>query len=123
MGRRTTPLGMEPFKVKTVEGRENWRNTLLAIEKKIVLADKYQGMIADDLSDYLFARSTGHIGSLMTLINRGCHRAIRTGAERLDIALMDQVKNDAASEKGRKELERKFREGQLTTRSRGKTTT
>ena len=28
-------------------------------------------MLADELSDYLFARTTGHIGSLMDLINRG----------------------------------------------------
>jgi hypothetical protein len=27
-------------------------------------------MLADELSDYLFARTTGHIGSLMDLINR-----------------------------------------------------
>jgi len=121
MGRRTTPLGMDPFMINTDKGRSNWRNTLLAIEKKIVLADKYKGMVADDLSEYLFARSTGHIGSLMTLINRGCHRAVRTGTERLDIELMNQVKNDAASEKGRKALEQQFREGKLTTRRRGKT--
>jgi len=85
-----------------------------------VLADKYPGMVADDLSDYLFARSTGHIGSLMTLINRGCQRAVRTGAERLDTALLDQVKNDAAAEKGRRELEMAFSRGKLTTRPRGR---
>jgi hypothetical protein len=118
MGRRTTPLSMEPFMINTDEGRENWRNTLLAIEKKIVLADKYRGMVADDLSEYLFARSTGHIGSLMTLINRGCQRAVRTGAENLDAELLDMVKNDAASEKGRKELELAFRTGKITTRLR-----
>lgn len=39
------------------------------------------------------------------LINRGCQRAVRTGAERLDEELLDRVKNDAASEKARKELE------------------
>ena len=104
--------------INTDGGRENWRNTLLAIEKKIVLADKYRGMVADDLSDYLFARSTGHIGSLMTLINRGCQRAVRTGAEKLDAELLDKVKNDAASEKGRKELELAFRTGKITTRLR-----
>lgn len=57
-----------------------------------MLTDKCPGMLADDLSDYLFARSTGHIGSLMTLINRGCQRAVRTGAEVLTRELMDQVK-------------------------------
>lgn len=32
-----------------------------------------------------------------TLINRGCQRAVRVGAERLERELLDQVKNDAAS--------------------------
>jgi AAA domain len=117
-GRRTTRLGMEPFLIKPEEGRASWRNTLLAIEQRLVLADKYPGMIADDLSDYLFARSTGHIGSLMTLINRGCQRAVRTGAERLDTTLLDKVKNDAAAEKGRKELEMALSSGKLTSRPR-----
>jgi hypothetical protein len=109
---------MDPFLINTDEGRLNWRNTLLAIEQRLVLAAKYPGMVADDLSDYLFARSTGHIGSLMTLINRGCQRAIRTGTERLDAALLNQVKNDAAAEKGRRELELAFTGGKLTSRPR-----
>lgn len=119
-GRRTTRLGMEPFMINTDKGRANWRNTLLAIEQRVVLADKYPGMIADDLSDYLFARSTGHIGSLMTIINRGCQRAVRTGAERLDAELLDKVKNDAASEKGRLELELSFSTGKLTSKPRNR---
>jgi len=102
------------------KGRANWRNTLLAIEQRVVLADKYPGMIADDLSDYLFARSTRHIGSLMTLINRGCQRAVRTGAERLDAELLSKVKNDAASEKGRQELELPFSTGKLTSKPRNR---
>ena len=89
---------------------------LLALETRIVLADKHPGMLADDLSEYLFARSTGHIGSLMTLINRGCQRAVRTGAEVLSRELMDQVRNDEASEKGRQELEAAFKAGRLTIR-------
>ncbi|MFQ6329620.1 ATP-binding protein [Nocardia sp. CWNU-33] len=114
-GRRTTRLDTRPFTIDTPASRREWRRMLLAIEQRIVLADKYPGMIADDLSDYLFARSTGHIGSLMTLINRGCQRAVRTGQERLDTELLDRVKNDAASDKARTELETAFNAGRLTT--------
>jgi hypothetical protein len=96
--------------------RREWRNLLLALEQRIVLAEKRPGMLADDLSDYLFARSTGHIGSLMTLIIRGCHRAVRTGREHLDRELLDQVKNDAASEKARQELQTAFNTGRLATK-------
>ncbi|MEU0877495.1 TniB family NTP-binding protein [Lentzea sp. NPDC005914] len=120
-GRRTTPLDMRPFTVDTETGRREWRQMLLALEQRLVLADKNLGMLADALSDYLFARSTGHIGSLMTLINRGCQRAVRTGAERLDEELLNGVKNDAASEKARQELEAALQARRITTRPRAKT--
>jgi hypothetical protein len=73
-------------------------------------------MLADDLSDYLLACSSGHFASLMDLINRGCLRAIRTGRERLDADLMDQVKNDAAAEEARLELVAAIEAGLLTSR-------
>ncbi|MFI9078379.1 ATP-binding protein [Streptomyces sioyaensis] len=115
-GRRTTALGLAPFLIANDAQRRDWRNTLLAIEKRLVLAAKYPGMLADELSDYLFARSTGHIGSLMTLINRGCQRAIRTGTELLTSDLLNQVKNDAAAESGRRQLETALAAKRLTTR-------
>jgi hypothetical protein len=81
-----------------------------------MLAGKFPGMLADHLDDYLFARSTGHIGSLTTLVSRGCQRAIRTGAERLDAEVLDQVKNDAAAEAARVRLEASLASGRLTSR-------
>jgi len=95
-GRRTTKLDMLPYVISDDAGRDEWRKLLLAVEQRIVLADKRPGMLADELSDYLFARSTGHIGSLMTLINRGCQRAVRTGTEVLTRDLMDRVKNGSS---------------------------
>lgn len=117
-GRRTTRLGMPPFTIDTEQGRRHWRQLLLALEQRIVLADTYPGMLAHDLSDYLFARSTGHIGSLMTLVNRGCQRAHRTGTERLTRDLLDQVKNDEAAEQARIELEYALHAGRATSRPR-----
>ncbi|WP_327723688.1 TniB family NTP-binding protein [Streptomyces europaeiscabiei] len=107
--RRTTPLSMERFSVDNDKSRREWRNLLLWLEKRIVLAGKFPGMLADDLSDYFYVRTKGHIGSLMTLVNRGCQRAVREGTERLDKKLLDRVKIDAASEKGRKQLEDSLR--------------
>lgn len=115
-GRRTTPLTLPPFQIEDDEGRLQWQTLLKTIEQKLVLAEKYPGMLAQELSDYLYARSTGHFASLMALINRGCLRAIRCGHERLDKDLMNQVKNDAAAEQARKELEAEIEAGFLTTR-------
>jgi AAA domain len=118
--RRTTKLDMQPFLIDTDQHRREWRQLLLATERRLALADKFPGMLADELSYYLFARSTGHIGSLMTLINRGCLRAVRTGVERLDRELMDKVKNDVAAEKARKELELALEARKITTKIVGK---
>jgi hypothetical protein len=117
-GRRTTRLDMPPFTIDTEQGRRHWRQLLLALEQRLVLTDTYPGMLADELSDYLFARSTGHIGSLMTLINRGCQRAQRTGIERLTQDLLDGVKNDEAAEHARQELEYVLQAGKATSRPR-----
>jgi hypothetical protein len=75
---------MREFKVDDEPGRREWRQLLLTLEKRIALACKYRGMLADDLSDYLWERSSGRMGSLMPLIARGCNRAVRGGAEILD---------------------------------------
>lgn len=115
-GRRTTPLTLRPFQVDDDEGRAEWRLLLKTIERELVLVDMYKGMLANDLSDYLFARSTGHFQSLMCLIARGCARAIRTGREVLDEKLMAKVKNDAGAEAARAELEAKIKAGLLSTR-------
>ncbi len=37
-GRRTTPLGMDPFGIGTEQGRPDWRRLLLAIEQRLVLS-------------------------------------------------------------------------------------
>jgi AAA domain len=100
-GRRTTALTMDRFRMRTAVERAVWRELLLTIEHRLVLADNGRGMLADSLLDYLFERTTGHIGSLMTLITRGCARAIRNGAEELTKELLEEVKLDAASEKAR----------------------
>jgi hypothetical protein len=115
-GRRTTLLTLAPFQVDDDQGRYEFRRVLLTIEKKLVLAEKYPGMLADDLADYFWTRTSGHFASLMTLVNRGCYRAIRTGRERLDEDLLNQVKNDAAAEAARLELKAALDAGSLTAR-------
>jgi len=114
--RRWTTLLLDPFEISTEAGRLTWRRLLLAIERDLVLADAYRGMLADDLADYLYARSTGHFASLMTLIARGCLRATKSKTERLTADLLDHIRNDEASEAARKELEAAFARGTLTTR-------
>jgi hypothetical protein len=61
-------------------------------------------MVARELCDYLFARSSGHFASLMSLIARGCYRAAKTGTEALSVELLDTVRIDQAAETARDHL-------------------
>jgi hypothetical protein len=90
---------------------------LKATERQLVLARNRPGMLVD-IADYLFARSTGHIGSFITLITRGCLRAIRAGVEQLTADLLDTVRIDRASEQARDELTAAFAAGRLSTKPR-----
>lgn len=119
--RRSTPLAVAPFTIGDEPGRRAWRTLLLTIENAVVLAKKHPGMIADDLSDALFARSTGHFASLMALIKRGVAQAVATGAEALTAEVLASVKNDAAAEAARLELEAGFAAGRLSSRPRRQT--
>ncbi|MFB6724363.1 hypothetical protein ACFCV3_29560 [Kribbella sp. NPDC056345] len=76
-----------------------------------------RSMLSEDLSDYLFARSSGHFASLMSLIGRGCYRAIKTGTETLTVDLLDAVRIDQAAETARKHLAAAIDAGLLTYQS------
>jgi hypothetical protein len=113
--RCTTMLEMAPFKIRTESERRQWRRFLRTIEERLILARKHQGMLEEDLSDYLFIRSEGYIGSLMSLTERGVQRAIRRGTETLTVELLDTIRIDRAAELARRELEAAFRTRKKTT--------
>lgn len=114
--RRWNMLTLEPFEITSSAGQRTWRQLLLGIERELVLARTWRGMIASDLPDYLFTRSSGHFASLMSLISRGCYRAIKTGAESLTAALLDAVRIDQAAEDARSQLRAAIEAGLLPAR-------
>jgi len=120
--RRWTRLELPPFAVADNASRRQWRSLLKATERQLVLAKAHPGMLSD-IGDYLFARSSGHIGSFITLITRGCYKAIRTGAEALTEKLLDSIRIDEASEAARHQLQAGFAAGWLSTRPRQPATT
>lgn len=103
--RRWTVTTLKPFNVTTEQGRSDWKRILLGIEQNLVLANKEVGMLAESLSDYLYARTQGHFASLMPLISRGCYLAIKEGKEKLTESVLDACPSDVASEQGRKRHE------------------
>jgi hypothetical protein len=113
--RRWTRLEVPPFEIVSPAGRQHWQSLLKATEQHLVLAQAWPGMLTA-LADYLFERSSGHIGSYVTLITRGCFKAIRTGEEKLTRQLLDTVRIDEASEQARQQLAAAFAAGRLSSR-------
>ena len=111
--RRWTVLELSPFTLAHKRAREEWDRLLFGVEQSLVLTDARPGMLVD-LSRYLFARTTGNIGSLMDLIRRGASRAIRTGRECIDRELLDDIRIDEGAETERRELEAKLQQQSRT---------
>lgn len=125
IARRWTSLEVAPFEIVTDEGRTDWQSLIKATERQLVLAHARPGMLTN-IADYLFARTTGHIGSFFSLITRGCYEAIQIGEEDLTRDLLDNVPIDEEAERGRRELEAALAAGRLIaqpTRPKTKETT
>lgn len=101
-GRRTTRFAMKRFDLTSLEGRRHWRSVLRAIDKRVVLTEHEAGALAD-MGDYLYERSQGYMGSLMTLVNRASSQAIRSGAEALTAEIFDRTPIDVAAEGAREQ--------------------
>jgi hypothetical protein len=97
--RRWTRLSVEQFKPH----EHAWPQLVKTIEAHLVLADARAGDLYK-LADYLYERTGGHIGSLITLTTRGCYRAIARGEERISRDLLDSIRIDEAAEKARTRL-------------------
>lgn len=107
--RRTTSYSLQPFAMQCADDARQWRSVVHAIETRLVLLKHPDGLLAEGLSDYLFARSTGYMGSLTNLINRASARAIIEGTEALAEDVLERTRIDVAAEEARKGTEAKLR--------------
>lgn len=101
--RNTTEYGFFGYRNTTAREQRQWRELVASIDDDIVLARHEPGTLVE-IADYLYARNGGHIGSLLTLIRRGCAAAILEGSEALTIKLFESIMIDSAAERARAEL-------------------
>jgi Bacterial TniB protein len=97
--RRTTSYRLEPYQ----DDDKEWRSVVHAIERNLVLARHKDGILTHQLSGYLLDRTTGYMGSLVTLINRSAVRAIVSGAEAITEKVLEDTVIDIAAEKQRQD--------------------
>lgn len=94
--RRTTLCPVEPFTFSTNAGARAWVDVLSAIETHVILADARPGMLVDH-AELVFARTQGHIASLVSLVDRCCFLAMAQGGETITKAMIHGTTLDNAA--------------------------
>lgn len=99
--RRITLYNLKPYGFANAKQRKQWLDLLAQIEDELLLLASEPGMLqklAQDLHD----DSGGEIGSLMELIRLAALRAMRSGTEKIDEALLAEVKINYGREQHRR---------------------
>lgn len=90
---------MDAFEADTEIGRADWLRLVKSFEDELVLRKAHEGHCTN-LSEYLYKRTRGVVGSLSNLLRRGAAIAIEDGSEKVTKRLLSRVKLDDAAEAG-----------------------
>ena len=94
---RVTMYEMQSFGSSTQQQRDDWADLVGAVEELVPLTSHKTGTL-EGMSDYLFDRTGGSIGSLRLLVSKAAQLAMGDGSERIDRGKLDQVKIDMNAE-------------------------
>jgi hypothetical protein len=97
---RFTLIAARPFDYGTTGQRDTWRGLTSTMESSLRLHQHKPGILTG-LSEYLFGRTSGMIGSLSQLIRGAAILAIQDGTEQITRDLLDLVPVDHAGQLGR----------------------
>ena len=75
-----------------------WTGVLRDLESNLVLGDLPAGRFTEQLSDYLYMRTSRSIGSLMNLVRKAARVAADTGTETIDEELLKGIDIDHNAE-------------------------
>ncbi|NEC06971.1 ATP-binding protein [Streptomyces sp. SID7909] len=95
---RFTVIPAVPFSYAPGKDRDAWRSLLGTLESMLRLHDHQPGTLTG-LSEFLYHRSGGMIGSLSQLIRGAAVLAIEDGSERITADLLETVPVDFAAER------------------------
>lgn len=95
---RFTLIPARAFDYGTNEQRESWRGLVSTMEASLRLHQHRPGALTG-LDEYLFARTSGMIGSLSQLVRGAVILAIQDGTEQITKTLLDLVPVDHAAQR------------------------
>lgn len=81
---------VRPFPYDVVDEHSTWLEIIRSIESHLLLVDHKAGSL-EQLHFYLYARTAGGIGALVSLLRRSANLAITQGTEAATMAVMDEI--------------------------------
>jgi hypothetical protein len=85
-----------------LDEQREWMGVLRGFEDRLRLVGSPEpGWLHIDLAEYLWVVTEGHFNSLVRLLNQGYSRALRSGLERIDRALLERITVEPEHQVGR----------------------
>lgn len=110
---------VEPFPHTDDLGKREWQRLLAQIERHLLLLDAPAHMLSEyaALRAYLHRRSSGSIGTLLSLLRSAADEAMLSGHERIDIVLLDRLATERGAQEAQLQREGAAVRGQARTRT------
>jgi len=108
-GHRFKKFDLTPYQYANDKSRAEFLIVLSSFESHLLLFEQVSGSLAKDMGEYIFARTSGFLGPISTLIREAASIAIKSGEERITIDIMKRIKLDYDSEASYKFFKKQIR--------------
>ncbi len=108
-GHRFKKFDLEPYDFQNLKSKQEFLAVLATFESHLLLFQHPAQSLAKEMGEYIFARTSGFLGPISTLVREAASLAIKQGAERITVDILKKIKLDYDSEARYKEYKKKQR--------------
>lgn len=108
-GHRFKKFDLAPFDFANTKLRQEFFDVLGFFESKLMLFNHLPHSLARESGEYIFARTSGFMGPISTLLREAASLSIKEKSERITIDVLKKIKLDFDSEARYKEYKKKQR--------------
>jgi hypothetical protein len=108
-GHRFKKFDLRPYDFNVANSRQEFFSVLTTFETHLLLFQHPMQSLAKEMGEYIFARTSGFLGPISTLIREAASLAIKEKTERITEDILKKIKLDFDSEVRYKEYKKKYR--------------
>ena len=108
-GHRFKKFDLQPYVLENPKSKQEFFAVISTFESHLLLFGQPAQSLANELGEYIFARTSGFLGPISTLIREGASIAIKQEKECITVDILKSIKLDYDSEARYKEYKKKLR--------------